>query len=50
MENLHRLFELFGDRMVAMHAKDFVLEDKVVKMYDVVLGNLKRESRLLTYY
>lgn len=50
---IEEAFELFGDRMVAMHAKDFVIEDDWIKMvpvgtgllnYDVVFKHLKKRK------
>ncbi|MBS4195123.1 sugar phosphate isomerase/epimerase family protein [Lederbergia citri] len=52
-EVIEEAFVLFGDRMVAMHAKDFVIEDSWIKMvpvgtgllnYDVVFKHLKRRK------
>ncbi len=46
-------FELFGDRIVAIHAKDFIIEDKWIKMvpagkgmlnYDLLFAWLKKQK------
>ncbi|SER29047.1 Sugar phosphate isomerase/epimerase [Gracilibacillus ureilyticus] len=48
MENYHdqekvfgQSFELFGDRMAAIHAKDFIIEDQWIKMVPVGKGMLR---------
>ncbi|KKK33595.1 AP endonuclease [Mesobacillus campisalis] len=52
-EVIQEAFELFGDRMVILHAKDFVIEDGWVKMvpvgqgllnYDAVFKRLKQQK------
>jgi L-ribulose-5-phosphate 3-epimerase len=52
-EVIEEAFELFGDRMVIMHAKDFVIEDGWIKMvpvgqgllnYDAVFKRLKKQK------
>ncbi|MEH7254073.1 sugar phosphate isomerase/epimerase family protein [Neobacillus niacini] len=50
---IQKAFELFGDRMVIVHAKDFIIEDEQVKMvpvgqgllnYDFLFNLLKRKK------
>lgn len=41
---MEEAFELFGDRMVILHAKDFVIEDQQVKMVPVGQGKLNYDA------
>ncbi|MEH7011869.1 sugar phosphate isomerase/epimerase family protein [Neobacillus niacini] len=50
---IQEAFDLFGDRMVIMHAKDFIIEDEQVKMvpvgqgllnYDLLFNLLKKKK------
>ncbi|MGG3561597.1 sugar phosphate isomerase/epimerase family protein [Neobacillus rhizosphaerae] len=54
---IEEAFELFGDRMVILHAKDFVIEDNQVKMvpvghgllnYDFLFQQLKKKKPYIT--
>ncbi|QCJ44703.1 sugar phosphate isomerase/epimerase [Bacillus sp. S3] len=54
---IQEAFDLFGDRMVILHAKDFIIEDDQVKMvpvghgllhYDVLFHFVKRKKPYIT--